>query len=477
MSFSQFLLILRARWKVMVATLVIISALVIGISLVLPKQYTATSSVIIDFKPDPVSIAFNGGAMSPAYLATQIDIINSDRVARRVVRALKLTENPETRKSWTESTGGQGDFEGWLADSLGRSLDVRPSRESNVISVSFTGADPRFATILANAFVRAYIDTTLDLRVDPAKQYSAFFEGRSKQLREDLEAAQSRLSAFQREKGIIGADERIDIETARLNELASQVVGAQGAIADSSSRQAMARTSGDAMQEVLNNPVISGLKADLNRAQAQYQQLSARYGANHPQLAELNASMAELKARIDAETRRVTNSVAVTNSINRNREAEIRASLDAQRAKVLKLKDTRDQLQVLQRDVENAQRAYDGVLARLNQTSMESQTTQTNVTVLTPAIEPSKASSPRVILNGILGIFFGLLFGIAFALLAEFRDRRVRSSVDIVEGLGLPMLGAMLAPDAKSKFGRRSQTPLMMQRVLGQLPAPQPKGV
>lgn len=477
MSFSQFLLILRARWKVMVATLVIISALVIGVSLMLPKQYTATSSVVLDFKPDPVSIAFNGGAMSPAYLATQIDIINSDRVARRVVRALKLTENPETRKSWTDSTGGQGDFEGWLSESLQRSLDVRPSRESNVISVSFTGADPRFATILANAFVRAYIDTTLDLRVDPAKQYSAFFEVRSKQLREDLEAAQSRLSEFQREKGIIGADERLDIETARLNELASQVVGAQGAIADSSSRQAMARTSGEAMQEVLNNPVISGLKADLSRAQAQYKQLSARYGANHPQLAELNASMAELKARIDAETKRVTSSVAVTNSINRSREAEIRASLDAQRAKVLKLKATRDDLQVLQRDVENAQRAYDGALARLNQTSMESQATQTNVMVLTPATEPSKPSSPRVILNGILGIFFGLLFGIAFALLAEFRDRRVRSSADIVEGLGLPMLGAMLAPDAKPRFGRRSQQPLMMQRVLGQLPAPQPKGV
>lgn len=476
MSFSQFLLILRARWKITVATLVIISALVIGVSMILPKQYTATSAVILDFKPDPVSIAFNGGAMSPAYLATQIDIINSTRVGRKVVRSLKLTENPDTRQSWVDATGGIGDFEGWLVDSLQRSLDVRPSRESNVISVSFTGADPRFATILANAFVRAYIDTTLDLRVDPAKQYSSFFEDRSKQLREDLEAAQTRLSQFQRDKGIVGADERIDIETARLNELASQVVGAQGAIADSSSRQALARTSADQMQEVLNNPVISGLKADLNRTQAQYQQLSARYGEAHPQLAELRASMAELRARIDAETRRVTSGVSVTNSINRGREAEIRAALDAQRAKVLKLKSTRDDLQVLQRDVENAQRAYDGVLARLNQTSMESQTTQTNVSVLTPAVEPSKPSSPRVILNGVLGIFFGLLLGIAFALLAEFRNRKVRSPADILEGLGLPMLGVMLPPDAKPKFGRRAQQPLLMQRVLGQLPAPQTKG-
>lgn len=476
MSFSQFLLILRARWKIMVATLMIIAALVIGVSMILPKQYTATAAVIIDFKPDPVSIAFNGGAMSPAYLATQIDIINSTRVARKVIRSLKLTESPDTRKSWAEATGGTGDFEGWLADSLQRSLDVRPSRESNVISVSFTGADPRFATILANAFVQAYIDTTLDLRVDPAKQYSSFFEDRSKQLREELEAAQTRLSKFQEQNGIIGADERLDIETARLNELMTQVVGAQGAMADSNSRQALARTSAEQMQEVLNNPVISGLKADLSRAQAQYQQLSARYGDNHPQLAELRASMAEIKARIDSETRRVTSGVAVTNSINRGREAEIRAALQAQRLKVLKLKETRDDMQVLQREVENAQRAYDGVLARLNQTSMESQATQTNVSVLTPATEPSTPSSPRVILNGILGIFFGLLLGIALALLAEFRNPRVRSQVDIVERLGLPVLGVMLPPDGKPKFGRRAEQPLLMQRVLGQLPAPQPKG-
>ncbi len=94
MSFTQFLLILRARWKITVATLVIISAIVIGVSLILPKQYTATSAVILDFKPDPISIAFNGGAMSPAYLATQIDIINSTRVARKVIRGPETHRKP-----------------------------------------------------------------------------------------------------------------------------------------------------------------------------------------------------------------------------------------------------------------------------------------------------------------------------------------------------------------------------------------------
>lgn len=456
-------------------TLTIIASSVIGISLILPKQYTAQASVIIDHKPDPVSIAFSGGSMSPAYVATQIDILNSDRVARKVIRALKLTDNAETRQRWVDQTEGKGDIEGWLADSLQRSLDVRPSRESNVININFSGADPRFATILCNAFVQAYTDTMLDLRVDPAKQYAVFFEVRSKRLREDLEAAQAKFSAFQKARSIVASDERIDVETARLNELSAQLVGLQGASADSNSRQTQARANSDQIQDVIQNPLISGMKSELTRSEARLQEMSSRFGESHPQVAEVKAGIAELKLRIESETKRVSGSVSVTHNVNRGRESEVRGSLEAQRNKVLRLKETRDQLMVLQREVENAQRSYDGVLARLNQTSLESLTTQTSVAVLTPAVEPNKPSSPRVILNSILGIFFGLLLGVAFSLMAEFRNRRVRSPEDIITGLGLPMLGVMLRPDARRIF-RREPQPLLMQRVLGHLPAPHSKG-
>jgi succinoglycan biosynthesis transport protein ExoP len=71
-------------------------------------------------------------------------------------------------------------------------MDVVPSRESSVISISYKAPDPRFAAGLANAFAQAYIDTSLDLRTDPAKLYSTFFETRAKEARESLEKAQSR---------------------------------------------------------------------------------------------------------------------------------------------------------------------------------------------------------------------------------------------------------------------------------------------
>ena len=64
-------------------------------------------------------------------------------------------------------------------------------------------------------------------------------------------------------------------------------------------------------------------------------------------MVEAKASIAELRSRLDAETRRVTGGVGVTNTINRQREAEVRAALEAQRAKVLRLKAVRDEGAVL----------------------------------------------------------------------------------------------------------------------------------
>ncbi|WP_204350021.1 hypothetical protein, partial [Serratia marcescens] len=77
----------------------------------------------------------------------------------------------------------------------------------------------------------------------------------------------------------------------------------------------------------------------------------------------LSPSLAELKTRIETETAKISSSLGISNNINQQRVAEIKAQLEAQRAKVLKMKTQRDQVAVLSRDVESAQRAYDTVLA------------------------------------------------------------------------------------------------------------------
>ena len=470
MTFAQFLSILRARWKIAVAVLLLVVAATLVASLLLPKQYKAVASVVVDFKPDPLSNAIYGGLPSPALMATQVDIIESDRVARRVVRDLRLGEDPRTREQWQEATGGAGDIDSWLAALLQRNMDVAPSKESSVISVSYKAPDPRFAAALANAFVQAYIGTSLELRVDPARRYSNFFENRVKEAREALETAQNRLSSFQKENGIIASDERLDIENSRLNELSSQLTAVQAIATESASRQVQAQGSqGNRMQEVLTNGVVMAIKADVSRTEAKLQELATRYGDRHPQVLEAKANLDQLRSRLDAEMRNVTGSVTLTNSVNRQRESEIRASLDAQRGKVLKLKAVRDEGLVIARDVENAQRAYDAVQQRFTQTSLESQTTQSNVNMLTQATPPLTPATPRVLLNTVLATVAGLVLAVALALMLELRDRRVRNIDDVIAAIGLPVLVAMPKPGSRRAL-RRSTTSLMQQRLMAPLP-------
>jgi chain length determinant protein EpsF len=471
MTFSQFIAILKARWVSALLVMVLTISSTIAISLLLPKQYTATTSVIMDVKsPDPISGAVLAAMMAPSYMATQVDIITSDRVARRVVQELRLTENQKLREDWTADTEGQGDFVAWTAQLIQKKLDVKPSRESNVVNIGYTAPDPRFAAAVANAFVQAYMNTSLELKIDPAKQNSTFFDARVKDLKETLERSQAKLSTYQKENNILAGEDRLDIENQRLSELSSQLVSIQALSAESSSRNAQARNQADQLQDVLNNSVVASLRADMSRQEAKLQELSARLGEAHPQVEELKANITGLRTKIETETRRVSGSLGLTNTINKSRESDIHVALEAQRSKILKLKAQRDQLGLLTREVDSAQRSYDAVVQRATQTSLESQNNLTNISILTPATEPSTHSSPKLLLNSIISFILGGILAIFTALIRELLDRRVRSLDDISDTLGVPVIGQLSKP-ARKFFGK-GQNFVMPTNILGQLPNP-----
>lgn len=452
MTLQQFLLILRARFAIAFYALLATVATTLVVSLLMPSQYTASADVVIDVKsPDPIAGMVLPGLAMPGYMATQVDIINSSRVAQKVVKLLKLEQNPTVRQDWQEATAGQGKLEVWLGALLQKKLDVKPSRESNVIAIGFKSTDPQFSAAVANAFAQAYIDTAIELKVDPARQYSQYFEGQVKQRREALEAAQTRLYEFQKEKGIIMTDDRLNYENQKLNELQSLLVVAESQSADAKSKQ---KAGGDTLQDVMQNPLIQQLKADVARTEAKLHDLAGKLGKNHPQYQGQEAELNSLKQKLAAETRQVATAIGTSSRVSKEKESEVRAAIETHKKRILQLKEGRDEASVLQREVETAQRAYELVSQRLTQTTLESQNTQTNASVLTPAEAPVEPSSPKILLNTLLAIFLGTLLGVGAALMMELIDRRVRSDADLVEALDLPVLAAI---DGRTKKPRRGR--------------------
>jgi chain length determinant protein EpsF len=440
MSFHQFLLILRARYIAALTTLLLTVGLITGYTLWMPKQYSASAAVVVDVKsPDPVTGTMLQGLMAPGYMATQLDIINSDRTARTVVKLLKLESSASLNEMWMGATGGRGQLVDWLSALLQKNLEVKPSRESNVININYTAADPAFAASLANAFAQAYIDVNLDLRLAPARQYAAFFVEQTKAAREQLEAAQQALSDYLQKNGITSADERLDYETAKLNETSSQLTGVQAQTTDSQSKRQSSKA--DTVAEVMQNPLINNLKIEVARLEAKLTGTGGNLGKNHPQRLSTESELATVKAQLEQETRKVTSSIETTYQVSKQREQQLHSALNAQKGRVMILNKQRDELNVLRREVESAQHLFDSMSARASQSSIESQANQTNIAVLNPAIAPSSASKPRVLLNFLVSIFLGTLLGVGLALALELRNRRVRSAEDLTDALDIPLLG------------------------------------
>lgn len=474
MTYNQFVEILKARWRSVAAWVFALMAIAIAINILLPKKYTATATVLINMNSaDPVDGlgAIINPALGAGYMSTQIDILNSEQVARRVVRILRLDQAPALREQWQDDTDGRGNFEAWAAKTIQKRLDVRLSKDSNVVTVNYSSPDPKFSEAMANAFANVYIQTTIDLKTAPAKQYNAFFDARTKELKQQLEIAQTRLSDFERERGIVGSDERLDVETNRLNSLALNLTQAQGLTAESKSRQNAAKSSSDQLQDVLNNPVVSALKTDLSRQEARLNELSSKLGDAHPELAQIRANIAETKKKIEQETAQVSGGTRVTNVINNAREREIATTYEAQRQKLLRLKQDRDTAAILVKDVEAAQRAYDAVQARLSQVSLTSQATLNNISLLTPAVEPDSPSSPMPVLNIFASLLLGTLLGSGWAVLREQNDARLRTEQDITQSLSLVLLGSM--PDGiaakRSQHGWFSRKTLSGELVANRL--------
>jgi chain length determinant protein EpsF len=449
----QFLRILWARKWLVFSLSVLVAVAGIVFVLTMPKRYTADASLVVDVRIDPVLGAIAPGLASPAFMATQVEILKSDRVASRVVKMLGVERSPAAIQQWRESTEARVPLERYFANLLQTGLSVAPSRGSNVINVGFASADPVFASAAANAFAQAYMDVSVELRIEPTRQSQTFLDEQTKVLRANLEQAQARLSKFQQDKGIVVSDERVDQEMARLNQINADLAAAQVEQIETSTRQ---RNSGGEMSpDVMQSGLVQSLKAQIAGAQTKLSEISSIVGVNHPQRKQLEAQVAELRRQLSAEMRRVSGGTSVVSRGSAQKVEELKALAELQKRRVLALRNERDQIAVYQRDVEAAQRAYDAVSRSANQVGLESQNTQASVRLLSPAVEPMFPSKPRVAV-GILGsIAGGLLVAALVALGLELLDRRVRNPEDLMLVAGVPVIGVLRPADSRRPVFRR----------------------
>ncbi|MGV3653787.1 MAG: GNVR domain-containing protein, partial [Noviherbaspirillum sp.] len=216
---------------------------------------------------------------------------------------------------------------------------------------------------------------------------------------------------------------------------------------------------------------VQNLKAELSRAETKMAQVAERVMEPHPLYQQTLAEVNRLRASLKREIALVSSSLGNNERILQQHEADLRAALAAQKARVLDLNQLRDQLKVLANEADSAQRAYETASQRYLQNNLEGQSNQSDVAVLSAATVPLLPASPQPVRNSILSALLGLMLGIGLALLAEMMDRRVRSAYDLIEILQAPVLGVMVS-DAR----RGSRFPLLPARLAPRLLTNQARG-
>jgi len=459
MNFIQFINIIWSRKQNIIIALMVTVITTLVVSLLMPKQYSATATIMINQRGvDPVTGQAIPIQLLPGLMATQMDIITSHNVALKVVNKLNLSDDLQTQKSFIK-TKIVGDIKDWIADQLIKeSLTIKPSRESSLIEINFTSPDQQYSAIAANAFVNSYIKTTIELRAQPAKLNSDWFDTQLSVLRDNLGRAQSLLSSYQQQHGIIATTiDHLDLESTRLSELSKQLVSAQAQTSELESRKNLLIStiqkggSIESLQEVLENPLIQTLKSELAKAEARLAELYKRVDINHPQYKEAKAEVNSLQQKIQAEIKMVLNSIYSRVDSSMQRDVILANSMSEQKTKILKLKKQNDEIAVMSRVVENAQRAYDVAMQRAGQTRMESEMNQTDISILNWAIPPQKHATPKILLNILVSIFLGSLLGVGSAYLAELMDRRLRSILDLSEALAIPVFNIISEKPFKPK--------------------------
>jgi chain length determinant protein EpsF len=486
MGFGQFLAILRARAALIGLTLAAAVFAAWAVSMLMPKRYHAVTTVVIEQPAgDPSSGASMGTTAANYFLATQRDVIVSRKVALRVIEELGLeSDEARSRRLLSSGWGFLGELKGWvlalmsgevggrdsslrewLVERLLGQLRVDSGRDSRLVKIGFRSVSPEFSAQVANAFMRAYLDTNVQLKTSPAKQEIVWLEEQIKGLKQSVEQAEAKLSAFQQEKGIVATDERIDYESTRLSDLSSQLALAQADTATAAARQRQMREFAagrgrlsDAPAEVMSNPVVARLREDIAQREAKLGDMSRTTGPNHPRYRTAAGELEKLRAQLNAEMRSVARGFESSAGVGGQREGLLRREIGQQKALILRMKKDREQLAVLARDVENAQKSYNAAVQRLTQTRVESGSDRPTATAVDQATPPLRPSSPRLALNLMLGCIGGLALGVGLAIARESANRCVRSAEDLLEAIDVPLLAVLPPRAARTMAAARALT-------------------
>lgn len=318
-------------------------------------------------------------------IASQVQLIKSRDLARRVADKLKLADTPEYQKA----ISGKSFFTDLMAKfGLARSaaststeekvlahyydnLQVYTVDKSRVIAVDFSSTDPKLAADGANAIATEYLAFQREAKRDTTEDATKWLESEIADLRDKVKEAEGRVADYRAQHGLFsgGGTTPVTLPEQQLADLNTELSKVRAARADAEAKAMQIRSGIEAgnvtsMADVLSSPLIQRLVEQQVALKAQIAQLSATLLPGHPRMQELQAQVRDLDRQIAGEAQKVLDSVEAGANLAKAREAEIQKNLDQLKVSAATAGDASVQLRALEREASAQRDLLDTYLRR-----------------------------------------------------------------------------------------------------------------
>jgi succinoglycan biosynthesis transport protein ExoP len=442
----QIIAMLSAQRLTILKTIAITVAITLVITLLLPKTYTASSDVYIDYKTtDPISGRLFSSAQDESYLQTQLDMLKSQAVAEQVIEILGLKQT-DAFLQHVERDGEPKTLSKLVAN-INDNTEVVKRQSSRVIEIRYTADTPETARDFANAIIKAYTSINQKIATSAARNRSEQYHAQLEQLRNEADEIQQKLTRYQQENGILDLNERDDLQIRQLNDLTTALSTVQARQMEAQARkqatdQLLKRgVRVEELPEIAQMPGINDMKSKLSDVNKRLAEIQGVLGAQHPKILALIAERNELQARISSEANGALASMQLDASRLTLQEQSLRKTVEAYSGNQLKQKQHRDTMASYQRQLESIDRIYNAAVQKYDELLMASNITPLNLAILRPAETPTSASKPLLLNNLLASLIIGAFLGLCLGLLNEFRHRKIRTQDDMLRNINLPIIG------------------------------------
>lgn len=403
---------------------------------------------------DSLLDAATGGnvQMSQQQMSTMAEILKSRGV---VVPVIEATED--------QKDGKYPAYENYVD---GR-ITTAPFKNTEILQVKMKGASPEKAQQANQLLVGSFLKRITMLTRTEQTATKGFLEERVAAAKKDLDKAETALQDYKIDNKIISPSDsaKLFLDRIALSEKEAALNRIEMGMAQAKLNAANDILGGEGRYSA-DNRTVQAYNAQLAKLEAERISYLDKYTEKHPRMVELNDQIAELKAKIAEETRKVASLQAPSDNavhqrlvankyqsegeliVARQKAALLQQVIDQNNQDLERLPELEKGYVKVARDVQVANEIYVMLAKRLEESKVAEVMQPNNVQVVDEPTLPERPISPRKGRTLVLAALLGLLLSSGYVVAMELMNRTIRTEDDVKNYLALPVMGAI--PDEES---------------------------